>query len=163
MTVTSYSYRTAPTLRGKWVLENLLCQVIPPPPPNVPKLDDSMADSSATQALNVRERLAEHRKNPQCASCHVVLDPIGLGLENFDAIGRYRTTYANGDAIDASGMLPDGATFNGIGELSTLLANDPRLIDCASEKLMTYALSRRLVDSDQPFLDRFERSGAAKA
>jgi hypothetical protein len=154
LTVASFSYRTAPTLRGKWVLENLLCQVIPPPPPNVPKLDDSAADSAATQSLNVRERLAEHRKNPQCASCHVILDPIGLGLENFDAIGQYRTQYANGDAIDASGMLPSGEKFNGLGELSKLLADDPRLVDCASQKLLTYALSRRLVDSDQPFLEQ---------
>jgi hypothetical protein len=152
LTVASFSYRTAPTLRGKWVLENLLCQTIPPPPPNVPKLDDSAADSAATQALNVRVRLAAHRANPQCASCHVILDPIGLGLENFDAIGQYRTKYENGDAIDASGMLPDGSTFDGLQELSKILADDPRLADCASQKLLTYALSRPLVDSDEPYL-----------
>jgi hypothetical protein len=152
LTLTSYSYRTAPTLRGKWVLQNLLCQDIPPPPPNVPKLDDSQADSAATQSLNVRDRLAEHRKNPQCASCHVTLDPIGLGLENFDAIGQYRTQYANGDAIDASGTLPSGESFDGLHELSDLLAGDARLADCASEKLLTYALSRRIVPADQPYL-----------
>ena len=152
LTVTSFSYRTAPTLRGKWVLENLLCQVIPPPPPNVPKLDDAVAASQATQSLNVRERLAEHRKNPQCASCHTILDPIGLGLENFDAIGHYRTAYPNGDSVDASGMLPSGESFSGLDQLSSLLVGDTRLIDCASEKLVTYALSRRLVGADEPFL-----------
>jgi len=134
------------------VLENLLCQTIPAPPPNIPKLDDGQAGSAATQALNIRQRLAEHRANPLCASCHDTLDPIGLGLESFDAIGRYRAAYANGDPVDASGVLPDGARFNGIQELSALLAGDSRLTDCASQKLMTYALSRRLVDTDAPFI-----------
>ena len=95
--------------------------------------------------MNVRERLAAHRENPQCAGCHTILDPIGLGLENFDAIGRYRSEYAPGDAIDASGMLPAGADLRAAStELSALLADDPRLADCASEKLLTYALSRKL-------------------
>jgi hypothetical protein len=164
LTVSSYSYRTAPTLRGKWVLENLLCQTIPAPPPNIPKLDDGVAGSVATQSLNVRERLAEHRANPMCATCHVVLDPIGLGLESFDAIGQYRQQYVNGDAIDASGVLPDGATFNGINQLSVLLAGDPRFLDCASHKMMTYALSRELSAADDPALrqlrDSWSRQGS---
>jgi hypothetical protein len=152
LTLSSYSYRTAPTLRGKWVLENLLCQHIPPPPPNVPKLDTANADTSAAaQSENVRKRLEAHRANPDCAGCHRVLDPIGLGLENFDAIGNYRTQYDNGDAIDASGALPDGPAFNGLTELTTLLAGDTRLIDCTEKKLMTYALSRGIVASDAPF------------
>ena len=154
LTVSSYSYRTAPTLRGKWVLENLLCQTIPAPPPNIPKLDDGQAGSAATQSLNIRQRLAEHRANPLCASCHDTLDPIGLGLESFDAIGRYRAVYANGDAVDASGVLPDGSPFNGIQQLSALLSADARFTECASQKLMTYALSRRLGDADAPFLQR---------
>jgi len=162
LTFTSFSYRTAPTLRGKWVLENLLCEEIPPPPADVPELEEE-APGGDTQSLNVRERLAEHRVNPACAGCHQILDPIGLGLENFDAIGRYRTSYAAGDAIDASGMLPSGETFDGLLELSTLLADDPRLADCASEKLLTYALSRQLVESDDPYLqelrDGFAREG----
>jgi hypothetical protein len=153
LTVTSFAHRTAPTLRGKWVLETLLCEAIAPPPADVPELDENAADSMAGQSLNVRERLAEHRENPQCAACHTILDPIGLGLENFDAVGRHRSAYANGDAIDASGELPDGAQFDGLRELSTLLAGDERLIECASEKLLTYALSRQLVASDQPYLD----------
>ena len=158
LTVSSYSYRTAPTLRGKWVLENLLCQTIPAPPPNIPKLDDGVAGSAATQSLNVRERLAEHRANPLCATCHVVLDPIGLGLESFDAIGEYRQQYANGDPIDASGVLPSGATFDGLNQLSVLLAGDPRFLDCASQKLMTYALSRELGAADDPALRQLRDS-----
>jgi hypothetical protein len=162
LTVTSFAHRTAPTLRGKWVLQNLLCEEIPPPPANVPELEED-DDAASAQMLNVRERLAEHRTNPQCAACHTLLDPIGLGLENFDAIGQHRTQYANGDVIDASGMLPDGASFDGIDQLSALLAEDPRLADCASEKLLTYALSRELVKSDQPYLleirEQWQREG----
>jgi Protein of unknown function (DUF1588)/Protein of unknown function (DUF1592)/Protein of unknown function (DUF1585) len=153
LTLTSFAHRTAPTLRGKWVLENLLCEQIAPPPPNVPELNDEPEGQDKPQSVNVRERLAAHRENPQCAACHTILDPIGLGLENFDAIGRYRSEYAPGDPIDASGLLPDGRTFSGITELSGLLANDTRLPECASQKLMTYALSRKLLPGDQPFLD----------
>jgi hypothetical protein len=145
------------------VLENLLCESIPPPPPEVPELDDE-ADGADPQSLNVRERLAEHRENPACAGCHVILDPIGLGLEGFDAIGRYRERYAGGDPVDASGELPGGERFDGLMELSTLLASDARLAGCVSEKLMTYALSRELVDGDRPYLDeidaRFTASGS---
>ena len=164
LTLTSFSHRTAPTLRGKWVLESLLCESIPPPPPEVPELDDE-TDGADAQSLNVRERLAAHRENPSCAGCHTTLDPIGLGLESFDAIGRYRTSYAEGDAIDATGMLPSGESFDGLLELSSLLADDPRLARCVTEKLMTYALSRKLEDGDQPYLDelgeRFTAEGSS--
>jgi hypothetical protein len=154
LTLSSFSYRTAPTLRGKWVLENLLCEEIPPPPPDVPKLDDAAnaQQTMETQSENVRTRLEAHRTMPACAACHKMLDPIGLGLENFDAIGRYRTTYANGEVIDASGVLPDGSKFTGLAELSAILAKDSRLTECATKKLMTYALSRGVVDSDAPYL-----------
>ncbi|MEY4576390.1 MAG: hypothetical protein RL701_1093 [Pseudomonadota bacterium] len=151
LTMTSFSYRTAPTLRGKWVLENLLCEGVAPPPADVPKLDEAASGGDLSQ-LNVRERLAEHRKNPACAGCHTVLDPIGLGLENFDAIGEHRSEYSQGDPVDASGMLPNGGSFNGLIELAGILARDTRLQDCASEKLMTYALSRELVASDGVYL-----------
>ncbi len=156
LTFSSFSYRTAPTLRGKWVLENLLCQEIPAPPPNVPKLDDPAAANSALQSENVRVRLEAHRAMPSCASCHSILDPIGMGLENFDAIGRYRAKYANGDAVDSSGVLPDKSTFANLKELAQILSQptDTRLVDCASTKLMTYALSRGIVDSDQPYLQQ---------
>jgi hypothetical protein len=163
LTVTSFAHRTAPTLRGKWVLESLLCEEIAPPPADVPELEEDAADPTAGQSLNVRERLAEHRANPQCAACHTILDPIGLGLENFDAIGRYRNEYANGDAIDASGELPGGAQFDGLDQLSALLADDERLTECASEKLLTYALSRQLVESDRVYLqeirEQWQREG----
>jgi hypothetical protein len=154
LTHTSFSYRTAPTLRGVWILENLLCEHIPPVPNDVPELDSPAAPAMMNQNQNVRVRLAEHRKDPACAGCHTLLDPMGLGLENFDAIGRYRETYPNGDRIDASGELPDGSKFNGLPALAALLGKDPRFLDCASEKLMTYALSRELTDADKPFLGR---------
>ena len=150
LTLTSFSKRTAPTLRGVWVLENLLCEHIEPPPASVPELDTGGDGEDAS--VNVRDRLAEHRKNPSCAGCHETLDPIGLGLENFDAIGKYRTTYAGGDAVDATGMLPSGEGFEGLLELSSLLAADDRLADCAQNKLLTYALSRELVASDTAYL-----------
>jgi hypothetical protein len=152
LTMTSYSYRTAPTLRGKWVLSNLLCQDIPPPPPNVPKLDPATADPSSLESENVRVRLEQHRADPLCASCHKLLDPIGLGLENFDAIGKYRTVYTNGDAVDASGMLPDGTAFDGLGELTDALSKDARFADCVERKLLTYALSREVVASDAAYV-----------
>jgi hypothetical protein len=154
LTLTSFSYRTAPTLRGKWVLENLLCQTIPPPPPDVPKLDSASADPNSLQSENVRVRLEAHRANPVCASCHEILDPIGLGLENYDAIGKYRTKYANGDRIDASGELPDGTQFTGLTELTQALSQDSRFTDCVSQKLLTYALSREVVDSDAAYLQQ---------
>lgn len=160
LTQTSFSYRTAPTLRGVWVLENLLCEHIPPPPPNVPDLDNPMVPASMTQSQNVRERLAAHRQNPACATCHTVLDPIGLGLENFDAVGAFRDKYANGDPIDASGVMPDGATFNGLPSLAALLgrADDKRILDCASEKMMTYALAREVTDADHAYRDQIRET-----
>lgn len=160
LTVTSFSYRTAPTLRGKWVLENLLCQPVAPPPANVPELDEKVADGAGAETLNVRERLAEHRKNPTCASCHTILDPIGLGLENFDAIGHYRSEYSANDPVDASGMLPTGESFDGLPALATILATDVRFGNCASDKLLTYALSRQLGTSDKPFLQEIRSAWA---
>jgi hypothetical protein len=161
LTMTSYSYRTAPTLRGKWVLENLLCQDIPPPPPNVPKLDSATADPASLQSENVRQRLEAHRVDPACASCHKILDPIGLGLENFDAIGKYRTQYVNGDVIDASGTLPDGTSFVGLTELTAALSEDTRLLDCVTRKMMTYALSRELVASDVSYTRKIQADWAS--
>lgn len=152
LTLTSFSYRTAPTLRGKWVLENLLCQNIPMPPPDIPKLDGEDADPAAVQTENVRRRLEQHRRDPSCANCHKILDPIGLGLEHFDGVGEYRASYANGEAIDASGVLPDGTAFAGLSQLTDVLSGDERLMECVSEKLMTYALSRKVVASDAPYL-----------
>ena len=118
LTVTSYANRTSPVLRGKWILENILGTPPPPPPPNVPPLEDNQAGG---QVLSMRERMAQHRANPACASCHQLMDPLGLSLENFDAVGRWRTRSEAGAAIDASGGLPDGTTFEGVAGLRQAL------------------------------------------
>ena len=110
LTVTSYPDRTSPVVRGKWILENLLGVPPPPPPPDVPDLEDS---GSSGRTLTIRERLAEHRGNPSCASCHALMDPLGFALENFNAVGVWRTIDETGAAIDASGTLPDGTAFAG--------------------------------------------------
>jgi hypothetical protein len=154
LTTSSYSYRTAPTLRGRWVLLNLMCETINKPNIPIPPLDSEKPTDPAAQNLNVTAKLAEHRNNPDCSGCHSVLDPIGLGLESFDATGRARTAYPNGDPIVAQGVLPSGQTFSGLPELSQLLAPDRNLLDCASSKVMTYALGRTIVAGDQPFLDQ---------
>jgi hypothetical protein len=164
LTNSSFSYRTAPTLRGQWVLHNLMCETIEKPNrPDIPKIDsDNPADPNA-QNLNVAMRLAAHRDNPDCSGCHAVLDPIGLGLETFDAIGRYRTAYPNGDAVVSSGELPGGKKFSGLNELAGIVAQDPHFGDCATQKLFMFSLGRSIVPADQPFLDqihwRFQSGG----
>ena len=110
LTVTSYPDRTSPVVRGKWILENLLGAPPPAPPPNVPELKPN---SFATQVLSIRDRMAEHRKNAVCASCHAMMDPLGFALENFDGVGRWRTLDESGAPIDASGTMPDGTKFDG--------------------------------------------------
>jgi hypothetical protein len=160
LTLTSFPYRTAPTLRGKWVLENLLCQSIPAPPANVPKLDDPAAPTTMVQSENVRVRLEAHRQNPMCNGCHSTLDPIGMGLENYDGVGEYRTTYANGDAVDPSGQLPaqwNNAMFSSLPELATILSSDSKMTDCASKELLTYALGRGVVPSDDGYLAQIRK------
>jgi hypothetical protein len=134
--VTSYAERTSPVKRGKWVLEQLMCSPPPPPPPNVPALM-----KEAVPSASLRERMEAHRANPVCASCHKLMDPIGFGFEHYDAVGHYRDQ-DNGFAIDDSGMLPDGTTFQGPLELAPLLAQDPRLPRCMAQQLLTYALGR---------------------
>jgi hypothetical protein len=123
-------------------------------------------DTNAQQE-DVRMRLTQHRAAAACSSCHTLLDPIGLGLENFDAVGAYRTKYAptSATAIDASGMLPSGETFSSLGQLAAILSTGPRaqqLTDCASKKMMTYALSRSLVASDDPYLNQIRASWAGQ-
>jgi hypothetical protein len=142
LTVTSMRDRTSPTRRGKWVSENLLCVVIPPPPPMIPQLDPP----STTAPTSVRERLAQHRaKGSTCNGCHQFIDPIGFGLEHFDAVGRWRDT-DNGVAIDATGNVPgSNAPFDGAVSLATAVGADPRFLDCMIRKLMTYAVGRTLV------------------
>jgi hypothetical protein len=148
LTVTSYSTRTSPVLRGKWVLENIVGTPPPPPPPNVPPL---MENIGSGKVLSMRERMAQHRVNPACSGCHQLMDPTGLSMENFDAIGRWRTRTEAGTAVDSSGGLPGGSTFEGVAGLRTALLARPELfVNTVTEKLMTYALGRGLEYYDAP-------------
>jgi Protein of unknown function (DUF1592)/Protein of unknown function (DUF1588)/Protein of unknown function (DUF1585)/Protein of unknown function (DUF1587)/Protein of unknown function (DUF1595)/Cytochrome C oxidase, cbb3-type, subunit III len=157
LTVTSYATRTSPVLRGKWVLENLLSAPPPPPPPNVPDLDET----TSTEGLSIRERMVKHRANPACASCHARMDPYGFGLENFDAIGRWRTREADGQAIDASATLPDGTSFDGPSELrATILRRPEEFVKTFTRKLLTYGVGRGLEASDEPIVRRIVSQAA---
>jgi mono/diheme cytochrome c family protein len=148
LTVTSYANRTSPVLRGKWVLENILGTPPPPPPPNVPPLPDTIA---AGKALSMRERMAQHRVNAACSGCHQLMDPAGLSMEHFDAIGRWRTRTEAGTAVDASGSLPDGSTFDGMAGLRRALLKRPELfVSTVTERLLTYALGRGVDYYDAP-------------
>jgi hypothetical protein len=138
LTVTSHPRRTSPVKRGKWVLDQILCEPPPPPPPGVEGLIEDMG-GPVTGSL--RERLEAHRDIEYCASCHDQIDPLGFGLEHYDGIGAWRME-DSGFAVDASGLLPDGQTFYGAAELAQILAADPRAYRCMVEKLYTYALGR---------------------
>jgi len=156
LTVTSYATRTSPVLRGKWILENLLGAPPPPPPPNVPNLEDT----GSAEALSVRERLVKHRANPACAVCHARMDPYGFGLENFDAIGRWRVT-EDGKAVDASDSLPDGTSFNGPSELRAAILRRPdAFIRTFTRKLLTYAVGRGLEYYDEPVVRQVANQAA---
>ena len=145
LTVTSYPNRTSPVLRGKWILENILNAAPPPPPPGVPALDVTNVGTEAS----LRQQLEAHRKNPTCASCHARMDPLGFGLENFDAVGAWRASDGK-FAIDASGALPDGRSFQGPDGLKTILKADrDAFAQCMTTKLLTYALGRGLERYDK--------------
>ena len=150
--LTSYPLRTSPVLRGKYVLENLLDTAPPPPPPNIPQLEPT---SHNGDQRSLREQLEKHREDPSCASCHALMDPIGFGLENFDASGAWRDQ-ENGKAIDASGELIGGRKFHGVDELRKVLVQDHRedFHRSVATKLLTYALGRGLDWYDKPALDR---------
>jgi hypothetical protein len=153
LTVTSYATRTSPVIRGKWILDNLLGTPPAPPLPDVPSLDDSNVSAN----LPIRERLAAHRANPACASCHNLMDPIGFALENFDAVGRWRTTEER-KPVDASGGLPDGSTFVGVAALEQGLLQRPELFAGAvSEKLLVFALGRGVEYYDEPAIREIVR------
>jgi hypothetical protein len=148
LTVTSYANRTSPVLRGKWILENILGSPPPPPPPNVPPLGDN---TRGGKVLTMRERMAQHRVNPACSGCHQLMDPTGLSMENFDAIGRWRTRSEAGTAVDSSGGLPDGSAFEGVAGLrKALLARPELFVTTLTEKLLTYALGRGVEYYDAP-------------
>jgi hypothetical protein len=157
LTVTSYATRTSPVIRGKWVLENIVGAPPPPPLPDVPALKDNTV--SAT--LSVRERLAEHRANAACASCHNLMDPIGFALENFDAVGRWRTL-EEGKPVDASGGLPDGSKFTGVSGLEDGLLSRPEIFTgTLTEKLLTFALGRGVEPYDGPAIRKIVRDAQA--
>jgi hypothetical protein len=133
-------------IRGQWVLKNLIGMPAPPPPENVPALEDNTVSAD----LPVRERLKQHRANEACASCHQMMDPVGFALENFDAVGRWREMEA-GKAIDASGGMPDGSDFAGVAGLEKALLDRPELfVRTMTEKLMTFALGRGVEHFDAP-------------
>ncbi|MBZ5607289.1 MAG: DUF1592 domain-containing protein [Acidobacteriia bacterium] len=158
LTVTSYSDRTSPVGRGKWILENVLGTPPPPPPPNVPALKDN---GSTGKLLSMRERMVQHRANPACAGCHSKMDPLGFALENFDAVGRWRNVAENGERIDASGATPDGAKFSGPAELRNLLVRNPeQFVTVVAEKLFVYALGRGLEYYDAPAIRKMVRGAA---
>jgi mono/diheme cytochrome c family protein len=157
LTVTSYNNRTSVVLRGKWILENILAAAPPPPPPNVPTLNEAKNG----KAMTIRQQMEVHRANPVCASCHTKMDPLGFSLENYDAVGKWRTGYA-GSVVDASAVLPDGTKFEGpTGLQSILLSRKDQFVEALTERLMTYALARGLESYDMPAV-RAVRYQAAK-
>jgi len=160
LAATSFPNRTSAVKRGVWVLEQVLGEHVPAAPPSVPALEEQ--DQGTVASLSLRERTELHSTNPVCANCHQMLDPIGFGLENFDAIGRWRDRDGNGEAIDAAGALPGGERFSGPKELNAIIAG--RIGDLArnlAEKLLAYALGRRLEGYDEIVVDELMHEIAA--
>jgi mono/diheme cytochrome c family protein len=159
LAVTSHAERTSPVLRGKWVLENIVGLPVPPPPPDVPSLK---GDEEGKKPRTLREQMAEHRASPTCATCHKVMDPVGFALENFDAVGAWRTKEPGGP-IDASGQLADGTAVDGVVTLRKALLAKPELfVGTMTEKLMTYALGRGVDAKDMPAVRGVLRQAAAE-
>ena len=159
LAVTSYATRTSPVVRGKWILENLLGTPPPPPPANVPPLSEEGSDA----VLSMRERMVQHRRNPVCASCHAIMDPVGLSLENFDAIGRWRERTEGFESLDVTGSFPDGSTFAGAAGLrDALLARSDQFVRTLASKLLTYGLGRAVEHHDMPAIRAIEREAAAE-
>ena len=154
LTVTSYATRTSPVIRGHWILQNLVGTPPPPPPPNVPALEDN----SVSSLLSMRERLSQHRANAVCAGCHQQMDPVGFSLENYDAVGRWRTLDA-GQPIDAAGGLVDGSEFTGVAGMEQALLNRPELfVRTLTEKLLTFGLGRGVEYYDAPAVRQIMRN-----
>jgi len=151
LTVTSYPNRTSPTLRGKWLLENLLGSPPPPPPPDVP----SLKEDKDAGLLTMRQRMALHQASPVCSSCHSRMDPLGFALENFDGLGRWRS------GVDSSGILPDGTKIDGpAGLRNVLLSKKEQFVTTATERLLTYALGRGVEAFDMPAIRKIVRDSA---
>ena len=158
LTITSYATRTSPVVRGKWILENLLNAPPPPPPPSVPALEETASEPGGT----LRQQLEAHRSNSACAGCHARLDPLGFALEHFDAIGAWRDTDGKA-AVDASGKLPSGQSFQGHRELKQILLTERQaFLQCLAEKLLVYALGRGLERYDRPALAKITDQLSAK-
>ncbi len=161
LTVTSYSTRTSPVIRGKWILANILGTPPAPPPPAVPQLKEAAA-RPGVKALSMRERVAEHRANPACAGCHNLMDPIGFAFENYDAVGRWRTS-ENGVPVDASGVMPDGTKFAHAADLRNALLRRPELfVSTLTEKLLIYALGRGVEPYDAPAIRQIVHQAGAR-
>jgi hypothetical protein len=159
LTVTSYPNRTSPVLRGKWIMENILGTPAPAPPPNVPALEEN---DKTSEPKSVRARMEAHRANPTCASCHKLMDPLGLSLENFDGIGQWRTV-EEGGAVDASGQLVDGTQVDGPVTLRQALMRHPeQFVGTLTEKLMTFALGRGLEYYDMPVVRAISKEAAGE-
>ena len=158
LAVTSYPHRTSPTIRGKWLLENILAAPVPPPPPDV---NTALDEGKIVKTTSVRQMLEHHRANPACASCHANMDPLGFSLENFDAIGQWRTT--DGESpIDASGVLMDGTKVDGPAALrGALLQQKDQFIKAVTGKLLLYALGRELDHHDAPAIRAIVRAASA--
>jgi hypothetical protein len=158
LTLTSYATRTAPVIRGKWILSNILGIPPPPPPPTVPALKEN---AGIGKVVSMRQRMAEHRANPACSGCHQLMDPIGFALENYDAVGRWRDA-EGGKPIDASGGLPDGSKFEGASGLQRALLSRPEVFTTTfTAKLLTYALGRGVEYYDAPSVRAIVRQAQA--
>jgi len=159
LAITSNPTRTSPVKRGKWVLENILGTPPPPPPPGVGDLGDD--ETLLLTTANLRERMEQHRKKPDCFSCHSRMDPIGFGMENYDAVGRWRTV-DDGSAIDNSGVLPDGRKFKGPNQLKQILMqNQDQFVETLADRLLTYALGRGIDARDKIFVEEVADRAAA--
>jgi hypothetical protein len=157
LTITAYPNRTSPVLRGKWILENVLGTPPPPPPVNVPPFPEN---PEGAKPRAIRELLEEHRKNPACAGCHAVMDPLGFALENFDATGQWRKKDHSGP-IDPSGVLADGTKVDGPVALRQALLKQPdRFAHTVAEKLLIYALGRGLEHHDMPVIRKIVHESA---
>jgi uncharacterized protein DUF1592/uncharacterized protein DUF1588/uncharacterized protein DUF1585/uncharacterized protein DUF1595/uncharacterized protein DUF1587/cytochrome c len=160
LTVTSYPNRTSPVLRGRWLLDNILGSPPPPPPPDVPQLNENDASG---RPRSIREQMEAHRRSPSCAVCHVRMDPLGFSLENFDALGKWRTTIDT-LPIDASASLPDGTKFDGVAGLRRLMnEHQEDFARTLTQKLLTYALGRSVEASDWPTIRQITRQAAPGA
>jgi len=160
LSTTSYPDRTSPVLRGKFLLNNIFGLPVPQPPPGV---DTNLSDKPGAAQRSMRERLAQHRANASCNNCHSAIDPLGFALENFDVIGGWRTMDESGRSVDASGTTPGGAKVEGLPGLRALLLDDPEQFPrTVTEKLMAYALGRRIEYYDRPAVRKIVRDAAAQ-